>query len=241
LERFDDLRLCRKIRQEGAAPFTNIDSFTIDQAGKKFNDVCEGRTYRDPIANFRVRSIPLMNTIMNEGFFADFIIIVEGQSDLGVLWKLQELKQKDWNKYSIAILTTGGKGRVLNAKIIFDGLNIPNYLLFDKDNNNERQNRRILKLLKRQETTLPAQKVFDEWAYNNPNLEQELKDILTAEVYEKIWEEIEAELDCDDTNIRKNPEMCARFTEIAYGRGLRFPHFEDIIEKIDALHKKVIV
>ncbi|MGD0803521.1 MAG: AAA family ATPase [Candidatus Bathyarchaeia archaeon] len=241
LERFDDLRVCRKIKQEEAAPTINIHSFSIDQAGARFSEVCEGRTYRDPVANFRVRSIPLMNTIMNEGFFADFIVLVEGQSDLGVLWKLQELKEKNWNKYSIAILTTGGKGGVINSKIIFDGLKIPNYLIFDKDSTYDLQNRKILKLVQSRETTLPAQKVFDEWAYNDHNLETELDRILTTEVFESIWEEIEKELDCDDDRIRKNPEMWARFTEIAYGRCLKFPHFEDIIEKIDALHKKMIV
>ncbi|MFH2112032.1 MAG: AAA family ATPase [Candidatus Bathyarchaeota archaeon] len=241
LERFDDLRLCRKIKQEEGAPFTNIDSFTIDQAGKRFNEICEGRTYRDPVANFRVRSIPVMNTIMNEGFFADFIVIVEGQSDFGVLWKLQELTKKDWNKHSIAILTTGGKGGTINSKIIFDGLNIPNYLLFDKDRGSEMQNKRILNLLNSKEKTLPAQKIFDNWAYNDYNLEEELENALTKDVYESIWDEINKELDCDDERIRKNPEMWARFTEIAYGRGLKFPHFEEIIEKIDALHKKIVV
>jgi hypothetical protein len=77
----------------------------------RFVEVCDGRTFRDPVANFRVRSIPVMNTIMNEGFFADFIVMVEGQSDLGVLWKLQEIMRKEWNKQSIAILTTGGRAR----------------------------------------------------------------------------------------------------------------------------------
>ena len=240
LDRFDDIKVYRKhSTPDFPVPITKINSFSLQDASTKFIEVC-GPTYRKPEENFRIRSIPVMTTIMNEGFFADLAVIVEGQSDIGVLWKLQHIMGMNWDKHSISLLPSNGKGGILKAKIIFDGLNITNYITFDKDSHNDRENRRILNLLNYDNTKeFPNQKIHDNWAYNIYNMEDELINILSKDVYEKIWEKIEDELDCDDSRIRKNPEMTARFTEIVYEMGLCLPHFEKIVEKINMLYMTI--
>jgi len=237
LERFDNIRLFKKRQLKNQVPFTEINYYSIAHAAARFEEVCGSRTYRNPVENFRLRSLPVMNTIMNEGFFADLVVIIEGQSDLGVLWKLQEILGKNWDQSSISMLPARGKGNIIKSKIIFDGLKIPNYVVFDKDISIDRNNQRLLRLVNFGGIELPTIKIHNKWAYNDHNLESELIRMLTEETYEEIWGKINAELDCDDERIRKNPEATARFTEIVYERDLNLPHYENIIKKIDELHK----
>jgi len=32
----------------------------------------------------------------DEGFFADVVVVVEGMTEVGVLWKMQEILDADW-------------------------------------------------------------------------------------------------------------------------------------------------
>jgi len=236
LERYNKIRLLRKEHLDRyPIPVTQIYDYSIEQCAEDFVRIC-GRTYRDALNNFRIRSIPTMNTMMNEGFFSDIVVITEGLSDIGVLWKIQEIMQKNWNQISISILSTGGKGGILKSKIIFDGFNIPTYILFDKDRSNNRENIRLLRSVEYMGTEMPDEKLHDIWAYNDLNMEDEFIHVLGIDISEEIWGEIEDLLDCDDTRIRKNPEITAKFVELVYNRGLSLPHFETIVEKIDELY-----
>jgi len=155
---------------------------------------------------------------------------------VGVLWKLQEILGKKWNELSISILSTGGKGGILKSKIIFEGFNIPTYICFDKDRSNDRENRRLLRSVLHDTSTMPENKVHEKWAYNDHNMETELNNMLSENTCEEIWDEINELLDCDDTRIRKNPEVTAKFVELVYERKLSLSHFEEIINAIDKLY-----
>lgn len=237
LDRFDSLRLCKK-RSDGEVAFTEIIWNTLEAAAKRYEEVC-GRTPEEIVReNFKVRTSNVMSSLTNEGFFADLVILVEGPSDVGVLWKLQERMGKNWDKLALAIVPAEGKEHIIRLKIIFDGLKIPNYIIFDKEVQTPRANKRLLKLMGETSDVLPQEKIHDKWAYNELNLEDELKRALSTEKYEEVWAQVQSELGCTD-RIRKNIEANSRFTELAYEKGMSLPHFEAIIQKISSFYEQV--
>jgi predicted ATP-dependent endonuclease of OLD family len=237
LDRFDSLRLCKK-KRNGEAAFTEIIWNTLEAAAKRYEEIC-GRAVEKVVRdNFKVRTSNIMSQITNEGFFADLVVLVEGLSDVGLIWKLQEKTGKNWDKIALSVIPAEGKEHIIRLKIILDGLKISNYTIFDKEVQTPRANKRLLKLMGEASEDLPQEKVHDTWAYNNLNLEEELKKALTIEKYEEIWRQIQTELGCTD-RIRKNIEANARFAEIVCDQGIRLPHFEAIIQKINSLYEQV--
>lgn len=241
LDRFDDLRLCRKSRDGEEIPCTRIGSYDLESASNRLEEIYgRRRELGNPRDNFKIRSVPVMNAVMNEGFFGDLVVLLEGPSDVGVLWKVQEILKKDWDQRSISLIPTGGKDSIIRPRIIFEGLGIPSFVLFDTDNLTNRTNQVFGRLLKIPGNNLPQEKIHDDWAYNEGNMEDELKRLISEGTYEEIWEQVERELECDDARVRKNPEAMARFIEKVYERGLTLPHYENIVSRITDLHDRTM-
>jgi len=240
LNRFNNLRLCRKIRKSQDPPSTLIKSYDLTSAAHRLEIVCSrSRNLANPEEFFRIKSAPIMNTIMNEGFFANLVVLVEGVSDVGAFWKVQEKMGKNWDKNSISLIPTNSKENFIKPHIIFNGLGIPTFIIFDKDNLGSRTNRALCRLFNIPDDNLPSEKIHETWAYNEPKLEDELKRMITEETYEEMWGQIEEELECDDSRIRKNPEAMSRLIEKIYDRGLSLPHFEHIVSKITELNERI--
>jgi len=240
LDRFDSIRVCKKRKMKEAA-CAEIIWNTLAATAKRYEEICDRAVKPDNLReNFKVRTSNVMNTIINEGFFADLVVLVEGLSDVGVIWKVQEKLTKDWDKQAISVIPVEGKENIIRIKIILDGLKIANYVIFDKEANTPRENKRLLKLVESTLIDLPQEKIHDAWAYNNICLEDELKRALTNETYEEIWKQVQTELSCTE-RVRKNVEANARFTEIVYERGLKIPHYETIVQRITAAHEKLSV
>ncbi len=238
LDRFDSIRLCKK-KRNGEAPFSEIIWNTLIATAKRYEEICEHVVTPDNIRmNFKTRTSNVMNAIINEGFFADLVVLVEGLSDVGVIWKLQEKLGKNWDKQAISVIPVEGKDNIIRIKIILDGLKISNYVIFDKETETPRTNKRLLKLFGCATADFPQEKVIDTWAYNDLKIEEELKRALTEKTYEEIWLQVQTELGCTD-RVRKNIEANARFIELVYERGLNIPHLEAILQKICALHERV--
>jgi len=96
LHRFDQIRLVRKAPSpDSLVPQSVVTRFSLSQATEKIANICKLDPADFTTDSFRVRAMPVMNTIVNEGFFADVVVVVEGLSEVGTLWKLQEIMKKD--------------------------------------------------------------------------------------------------------------------------------------------------
>jgi len=232
LDRFDSMRVCRKIKDSIEIPHTEINFTDLKSTAQKFEQLNDRSVqYRDINQNFKVRSANAITTTINEGFFADFVVFTEGVSDSAAILKVQEIKNKEWDKYAIAVIPVYGKINLIRIKVIFDALKIPNYTIFDKDENSK-VNEKIFRLLNVDVKYPPTDKIQDTWAYNDRDLEDEIKKALTAPVYEQIWADVKNEIECRDNGINKNADAVSRFVEIAYEKKHTLKHLEDIIEKI---------
>lgn len=90
------------------------------------------------------------NPMINEGFFADKVVIVEGPSEQYSLPIYADCLKYDMDRKNISVIHSDGKGQMDRLLRVFNGFKIPTYLWFDGDKNNKEKNvtEKTLELLK---------------------------------------------------------------------------------------------
>jgi predicted ATP-dependent endonuclease of OLD family len=251
LHRFDQIRLVRKVSlPDSPVPQSVVTLFSLSQAAQKLAKVCNAEPVAFTRDSFKARAMPVMNTIVNEGFFADVVVVVEGLSEVGTLWKLQEIMKKNWSELGIIVVPAGGKNNIDRPTVIFQGLSIPTYFTFDadsdligkgrKEEDAKNRNHRYLRLAGASIEDFPDTQVHETWAVFKENLEGLLKETLGNEIFESIQDEVACELGYDDPDrVSKNIEGAARLIELVYEKEYRIPTLENIIEKVTQLSGSV--
>jgi len=242
LNRFDNIRLVRKNFEIKTAPCSIISYFSLDKGSKELAKVSctdPGRFNRD---SFRIRAMSVMTTIVNEGFFADKVVVVEGTTDVSTLWKLQEILGKNWSKKGIVVVPAGGKNNIDRPVVIFKGLNIPTYFIFDADSHvtgakyreeAKKRNHIYLRLAGAEIEDFPQTQINNNWAVFNKNLEETMKEILGVDIFQNIRQTVASELGYEECEKAcKSIEGASRFIELVYEKKLNIPVLESIIEKI---------
>jgi putative ATP-dependent endonuclease of OLD family len=84
----------------------------------------------DKVEKAIVSSVP---TEFSEGFFADAVVLVEGQTDRIVLEAVATKLGKDLDRLGVTVLSVEGKGGLRVARAILTALGIPTYVLADGD------------------------------------------------------------------------------------------------------------
>lgn len=139
------------------------------------------------------------NPVINEGFFADKIVIVEGPSEQYALPIYAEALKYDLDRNNISIIHSDGKGQMDRLLRVFNGFRIPTYLWFDGDKSTADKDIRsktleLLELLKSSIKKIEDIKtnISDNYAILEYNLETTLKSEIKE--YETIIEKAIREL-----------------------------------------------
>jgi hypothetical protein len=246
LQRFDQIRLARKVPTDDTSTLqTKITSLSSLEAGQRLAEV----SLRDPAEftkeSFVAHASPVMTTIVNEGFFADVAVVVEGVSDAAALWALQDVQSRNWDALGISIVPMIGKNNIDRPVVVFRGLGIPTYFIFDADSRHsgtDKQektvlsNHLLLRLAGVPTEDFPKTTAFNSWAVFNDQLETEIKFDVGNVEFDRIRQEIGDQLGYDQPSaVLKNPEGVAKFVRLVYANGSRIPILEDIVARITAL------
>ena len=250
LDHFEQIRLImKKPSEECDVSHSCIASYTFQQLSEELSRICDLEPHDITRDSIRARATSVMNTIVNEGFFSDVVVVVEGPSDVGVLWKMQDVMDKKWSQLGIVVVPAGGKNNLDRPTLIFRGLSIPTYFIFDADsrfkgkgNKNEAdtitRNKRYLCLANTAVEDFPETQVDENWAVFGDNMESELCSALGKDKFEDIRKQVADELGyAEAKDAMKNIEGATRFIEYVYRESLRIPVLEDIVEKVTALHQ----
>jgi len=131
------------------------------------------------------------NPMINEGFFADKVVIVEGPSEQYALPIYADAFGYNLDRINISVVHSDGKGQMDRLLRVFNGFKIPTYLWFDGDKNDEDKDVRdktleLLELLGDPVEKIEdvKTKVSDRYAILEYKLEETLKDELVD--YEKL-------------------------------------------------------
>lgn len=245
LNRFNQIRCVRKVQtEESETKHSIVSLFSIKEASQKLAQISDIDLATVTPESFKARTLPIMNVIVNEGFFADKVLVVEGLSDVGLFWKLQELLKSKWEEKGIVIIPANGKNNIDRPVIIFRGMSIPTYFIFDGDANinengraeTKKRNHRYLKLANTTVEDFPETKIGNSWTVFKNCLEDELKNSMPETVYAEIGGIVKSELGYDEIKyVLKNVEGISRFIELVYEQGHRIEKFEEIIKKVELL------
>jgi predicted ATP-dependent endonuclease of OLD family len=246
LQRFDQIRLARKILTDNTSTLqTSITSYSRAQAAQRLAEISLRPPEDFTDVTFIARAAPVMTTIVNEGFFADLTVVVEGLSDAAALWTIQEIQSRNWDALGITIVPVGGKNNIDRPVVVFRGLDIPTYFLFDADSRyrgteKERPsasgNRLLLRLAGVPAEDFPSTNAFDTWAVLNDELEFELKLALGDAEFLRVRQIVADQLAYSQpSTVLKNSEGVSYFIREVYSNERRIPILEEIVTRITAL------
>ncbi|MFZ5907299.1 MAG: ATP-dependent nuclease [Nitrospirota bacterium] len=249
LYKFDQIRfICKQKKPEDICANSIVTQYSLEQAAKDLEKITEPGERVFTKESFRAHALPLMDTIANEGFFADAVVIVEGFGDMGVLWAMQDILKMDWPSLGIAIIPARGKNNIDRPVVIFRGFQIPTYFIFDADSRYKgkkeeqetiNRNKRYLKLAGAKEEEFPSTQVHETWSCFEDEIESYLKSELEEPVFNPIREETARELGYDKpSNVLKNLDGSEKFIQKVYSLGKALPVLEDIITQITKLSRR---
>lgn len=181
---------------------------------------------------------------LSEGFFADVVVLVEGESDKAAIRATAGLMNVDLEALGIAVLQADGKNNLDRPAAIFQVLGIPCFVVWDCDLQqsgaieNEKANRALQLLLGTSETDVfPAgSRITDRYACFERKLEAMMRDDFGQIAYDEVMTEVQQEFDVRERNdaIKASPVMRAAFTKLA-NRGLSSATLTEIVNRAVAL------
>jgi putative ATP-dependent endonuclease of the OLD family len=178
--------------------------------------------------------VSLLNPYVGEAFFADFVVLVEGEEDKALLEAslLRSGCADELRRWAFVVVPVGGKKNLDKMQAILQELDIPYYLTFDCDgerNEREEEVHRWNVVLQRMagvREPIPMPRTFIELnlAVFAPNV----TDAIRHEFGDEVWLELR-DAACDALGIEarkdvtKNPEVVAEMLAQAAGRHVVSP------------------
>lgn len=237
IRRFNNVRRLCKVPSISEEPKkTTVVSTTLDEVAAiigKADGKIEGE-YSG--ATLQPRLQTLMTPWMNEGFFADVAVLVEGEEDRAILLGVAQSMDHDLESLGVSVIPCMGKNNLDRPTVIFQQLGIPVYTVWDSDKgNNEARpedNQRLLRLQNEVEEDWPH-KVTDRFAC----FESTLSKTFQEEVGQGLFDE--ALNDCcrrwslsKKNQAKKNPMVIQEILAEAKAQGCTSGTVEEVINRI---------
>ncbi len=161
LDRFNQVRICRKARTIATQPKdTTIASTTLDTIARKLWNANGSVGPQYTAESLAPRLHVLMTTVVGEGFFADVVILVEGETDQAAIIAAARVLGQELATLGISVIPCRGKSSLDRPALIFKELGIPTYLVWDGDKGKAKarpeENRLLLRLVGKPVEDWPA-------------------------------------------------------------------------------------
>jgi putative ATP-dependent endonuclease of the OLD family len=237
VDRFDQIRIFRKRvtgdRKPKVTKITNALLSTVANALWEFHGRKGDRFTAESLA---ARLRPLMTPWMNEGFFADLIVLVEGEEDRAAVFGAAYAMGHDLDSHGISVIPCDGKTNLDRPALIFDLLGIPVYLIWDSDHGGDdpkvETNRSLLRIVRAVEEDYP-EAITHDYACFKTNLTEVTRAEIGSPLFEELSGTLRTELGFLERRIEiKNPHFVQALIENAKKRGKSCPHLEEIVRRV---------
>lgn len=235
------IRILRKFQEENNKPKqTKVIYTTLDEVAKiieKSDGKPEG-TYNGKTLEPRLQT--LMTPWMNEGFFADVAVLVEGEEDRAAIIGVASALGHDFESIGISVIPCMGKNNLDKPTAIFRKLQIKVYTIWDSDygkNANPEDNHKLLRLFGNSTEDWP-EKVTEHFGC----FKQTLYDTLRTEIGEQLFDNT-LDKSCQRLCVSKkkyavkNPQIIQEIIKEAQIQGKSSKTLERIISHIIALRE----
>jgi putative ATP-dependent endonuclease of OLD family len=242
IKRFDKIRVLRKIKEENDKPKrTRVISTNLDKVAKII-EMADGKpegTYSGRTLEPRLQT--LMTPWLNEGFFADVAVLVEGEEDRAAILGIATTQGHDLESIGISVIPCMGKTNLDRPTAIFKELGIEVYTIWDGDYEGKDakpgENHRLLRLFNQPIEDWP-EKVTEHFACFKKKLNTTLKNEI-GEIPFSSYLDKACQCLCLDKNkyALKNPQVIHEIINEAQKQGESSETLERIVEQIVALKK----
>lgn len=238
LDRFDDVRILRKRQSSAEGPrATAVQATTLDAVAKHLQTATTSQADFSA-ESLRARLQTIMTPMVNEGFFADAAVLVEGDTDRAAITGAARAMDIDLDAEGIAVIPCNGKANLDRPLVIFRRLGIPTYVVWDGDqgeaNSKPEANRRLLRLLEMDEADWPHH-VNHRSACFVTTIEKTLKEEIGPEAYERYEANAREFYGLPSSQQRKNALALQKIVESSFRDGPGSPTLKAIVENITQL------
>lgn len=241
--RFADIRIARKLpgTKDGGIPDTTIAAprkLAVHHYMRllRHHFLSEGMDVYT-LERFELDLQRLMNVLVNQGFFAKRICLVEGETDKAALLALATYREIDLDRLGILIVPVGGKTSIPLPVSIFRSFDIDCFLLFDGDGNRQKQghpewNRVLCWLAGRAVEDWPTLGAGQWGACFSANLETYLSEQIGKQRYVETAWEIADSYGIPSKEGRKKGAVVGAIVEQALNSGIEFPLLEALLDML---------
>jgi putative ATP-dependent endonuclease of OLD family len=243
LDRFEQIRLLRKVDDVAGKPrVTKAVKAELNTVAEKIWVAGGSQGSKYTADTLRPRLQAVMTPWVNEGFFADVAVLVEGEDDRAAILGVAISMKHDFDSDGIAVIPCMGKHNVDRPMVIFRRLGIPVYAVWDGDHGEKdakpEDNRYLLRLVSEPEEDWPCG-VKHQHACFKTKLETTLSEEIGKELFERLLSEAQGQLGIPKRiHALKNPVVLQHIVEKAAVAGKTSATLKGIVEKIVALKPK---
>ena len=240
LDRFDQIRVLRKVPHRTDMPkVTQLKRADMDAVADKLWNAKGKQGNRFTAETLRPRLEALMTPWMNEGFFADVAVLVEGEDDRAAILGAAKSMNREFDSMGIAVIPCSGKVSLDRPLVIFRQLGVPVYVVWDGDFSDSRakpeDNKYLLRLLGQTEQDYPDF-VGDTCACFKVKLEETLEYEIGDDLFERLLAKAQGDFGISKKNqALKNPKVIQSILENARPCGKISSSLRNIVENIIAL------
>lgn len=240
LDRFDQIRLLRKADYaDGKPKVTKVAKAELNIVAEKLWDACGRQGVKYTAATLRPRLQAVMTPWVNEGFFADVVVLVEGEDDRAAILGMAQSMDYDFDSSDISVVPCMGKNSLDRPLVIFRQLGIPVYVVWDSDHGEKdakpEDNRYLLRLIGQAEDDWPSAIEVCHACFKT-KLEVVLSEEIGNELFDKTLSEVQEQLGiAKKKDALKNPAVLQQIVKRATAGGKTSATLKGIVEKIVAL------
>jgi len=242
LDRIEGIRLLRKVPVSPDLPKqTSSIQVDLDEVAAEIWDAAGRPGERFTGETLRPRLAPIMTPWMNEGFFSDVAVLVEGENDRAALLGMAIQMGLDLDSAGVSVIPCGGKNNIDRPAAIFRSLGIPVYPIWDSDRGeygaSSEPNQRLLRLLGEQPEDWPAG-VYGTYACFENDLETAMENELGSDYYDNLVTECQSEYGfLKKKHAMKNPHVVSRIIERSSKDGFELAFLRRILENVLAMRE----
>lgn len=239
-----DLKL---ISSDPFAQRTSVASVDLDVAASELERAAEAPVGTFSAATLRPRLAGLTGPTVREGFFADAVVIVEGEEDAALLTAAAHRAGHDLGASGIAIVPVGGKSNIDRVLVIFRQLGKPTYVCFDGDASQRdhadlpdpHANERLLGLLGADPVQFPQTQITGSWACFEDTFQAAIDPEFGVDEYRAAINTAREQLGFVKGGA-KNSGVIARALEILHESGLRSPTLDSLVANIADMGSRAV-
>ncbi len=240
LERFEHIRVLRKITHENGKPkTTRLTRADMDVVADELWNAKDSQEAKYTAETLRPRLQAIMTPWMSEGFFADIVVLVEGEDDRAAILGVAKSMSYDFDSQGVTVIPCFGKANLDRPLVIFRQLGVPVYVVWDSDHNGNNakpeSNRYLLRLLYQPEEDWPDF-VGDSCACFKVKLEKTLEDEVGKNLFARSLSEAQGKFEIAKRyQALKNAAVIQHIIENAVSKGKTSKSLAKIVDSIMAL------